>query len=244
MLKYSTILALSLAAGAASAQDAGWTYKASLYGWLPSMTTSVDTKFGTVDIDQSSSDVLENLDMAFMGTFSAQNGAWGFVGDLLYANLSDTNPTPHGIAFDSTSMDLKLTAISGYALYRLTNGSQTQFDVGVGFRNFDMGIDASAQGGSHADVAQSIDQNWTDPLIAARLMVPFNDDWFLSGFADWGGTSSSDQTYQVYTGIGYNFNEAWSAQLGYRYMDISHAVKGNDVSIGLSGALVGVTYSF
>lgn len=244
MLKSTTILAVSLAAGAASAQDAGWTYKASLYAWLPAMTTSVETDFGTIEGGQGGSDVLSMLDMAFMGTFSAQNGAWGLVADVLYANLSESKPSPHGLAFDNAIVDLALTAVSGYALYRIPGDSPVQFDAGLGFRSFDIGLDVTAQTSGLPDQTQNLGQSWIDPLIAVRLMVPFNDDWFLSGFADFGGTSSTDQTYQVYAGVGYNFNAAWSTQLGYRYMSIGQDVNGHAVNIGLSGALLGVTYSF
>ena len=81
-------------------------------------------------------------------------------------------------------------------------------------------------------------------MIAARLSVPFNEDWFAMGFADWGGTGSGDETGQVYGGVGYAFDDAWSMQLGYRYMTISKELDDRDVSFDLSGPVLAVTYSF
>lgn len=230
-----------LSAGAASAQD--WQYKATLYGWIPAMTTTVDTRFGPIEVNQSQSDVLSALDMAFMGTFAAQNGKYGFVADLLYADLSGNSTTP-GPLFDSANLGVTLTALSGYALYRLADDPQLQFDAGVGFRSFDVSVAATVSGGSLGNQEQSMGNSWTDPLIAARLMVPLDEKWFVNGFADFGGTGSDDQTYQIYAGLGYNFSEAWSGQIGYRNMSLTNTLDGRATTIDLSGMLLAVSYNF
>lgn len=243
MLKSITALSALLAAGSASAQDSEWAYKATIYGWLPAMTTSVETQFGTIESEASGSDVLENLDMAFMGTFAAQRGRLGLTGDLLYTDLSSSQDTPFALYGDAT-VDLKMTAFSGYALYRVTNSPALNLDLGAGFRSFDMSVDASVSAGFAPAASEGIDGNWTDPLIAARLTIPINEDWFVAGFADWGGSGSSSETYQVYTGVGYDFNETWSTQLGYRYMGINKELRGRDVDIALSGFLLAFSYNF
>lgn len=247
MLKPLIAMSAILCAGAAAAQEADWTYKATLYGWFPGMTASVDTKFGTVESEASGSDVLSALDMAFMGSFSAQHGKWGFLGDLLYTDLSQGKEKPLPF-FGDLSLRVKLTALSAYALYRVASDPQVQLDFGVGLRNFNIGVEASAAAGTGVlgkpAASASIDGNWTDPLIAMRVVAPINDDWFVMGFADFGGTGSDSQTYQIYGGIGYQFAENWSTQLGYRYMSISHPLNGSDLDLGLSGATLAVSYSF
>jgi opacity protein-like surface antigen len=244
MFKSLTVLSALLLATSASAQDSGWTYRATLYGWVPSMSTTVDTRFGTIEgSGGSGGDVLSALDMAFMGTFSAQNGPLGFVGDLLYANLSNSQETPFALYGDA-SVDVKLGALSGYALYRVSGASPVLFDVGAGFRTFSLSVTADLSAGLLPADSESYDVKWTDPLLAARVEVPLNEKWFLNGFADFGGTGQNQQTYQVYGGVGYNFNEAWSTQLGYRYMSLSHPVSEGAVTIGLSGVLAAVSFNF
>lgn len=173
------------------------------------MSTSVETAFGTVEIDVSGSDVLSNVDMAFMGTFAAQNGRWGFVGDLLYSNLSSTQDTPFPL-FGQGTVDMKVTALSGYALYRVSNSLKVLFDLGAGFRHFDANIDVSLSAGINPAASETISGNWTDPLVAARVAVPLNEDWFLVGFADWGDSCSGSETWQLYGGVGYAFDAKWS----------------------------------
>jgi opacity protein-like surface antigen len=243
MTKIATVLLALLTAGQASAQEADWAYKATLYGWLPALSTTLDTDLGSFESSSSGSDVLSNLDMVFMGSLAAQRGRWGFVGDLLYVDLSNTEDTPFALYGDAT-VGVKTTAFSGYALYRVTSDPQLQFDVGAGFRSFDVEVDLALSKGLAAATSRSVDDSWTDPLLAARLYAPIADDWFVTGFADFGGTGSGDSTWQVYAGIGYAFDSRWSGQLGYRYMDISKDIDGRDLSIDLGGPLLAVTYSF
>jgi hypothetical protein len=236
-------LALIFVAQSATAQEADWRYKATFYGWFPGLSASVDTRFGTVDADVSAADALENLDMAFMATFGAQNGRWGFAADLLYTDISATQPTPFALYGDAT-VKQTLTALSGYVLYRVTQDPAFVFDVGAGFRTFNLDIDVSLSEGVAKAASESISRSWTDPVIAARMNVPINEKWFVEGFADYGGTGSGDETWQIYAGVGYRISEDWSTQLGYRTMNISKEVDTRDVSADMSGALIAFTYSF
>lgn len=56
-------------------------------------------------------------------------------------------------------------------------------------------------------------------------MVPLDERWFLTGFADFGGSGADNQTWQAYGGLGYNFNDAWSMQVGWRHMDLTHRLR-------------------
>jgi hypothetical protein len=236
-------LALIFVAQSATAQEADWRYKATFYGWFPGLAASVDTRFGTVDADVSAADALENLDMAFMGTFGAQNGRWGFAADLLYTDISATQPTPFALYGDAT-VKQTLTALSGYVLYRVTQDPAFVLDLGGGFRTFDLDIDVSLSDGLAKAASDSISRSWTDPVIAARMNVPVNEKWFIEGFADWGGTGSGDETWQIYGGVGYRISEDWSTQVGYRTMNISKDVDDREVSADMSGALIAFSYSF
>ena len=246
MRKISAIVGLLLLTlGPAAAQD--WTYEATLYGWLPAMDVSVDTRFGEVESSGSSSDALSALDMAFMGAFQARRGKWGLAADLLYTDLSNSQDTKFGLAFKDTEVDLKMTALSAYALYRVHETEAVAIDVGGGFRAFGMKIDTSLNAASPdvSDRDLSVDTSWVDPLLAARVIAPFGDKWFGTAYADAGGYITQDSsTWQVVGTVGYRFSERWSAQFGYRYMNIEKESNDKDVSVDLYGPLVGVSVSF
>lgn len=244
MKAFAVGAALVFGAQGAAAQDGAWTYSATLYGWLPGMTTSIETDAGTIESESSASDALSNLDMVFMGTFAAQHDRWGFVGDLLYLDLSNEKPTPLGLLYGEASVGVRTTALSGYALYRVTTDPSISFDIGAGFRAFDVDVDLALSPGAAAGFSQSVGSSWVDPLIAARVAVPLNAQWTLTGFADWGGTGGGDETWQVFGSAKYAFSEKWSTQVGYRYMEISKEIDGRETSIDLGGPLIAFSYNF
>lgn len=243
MKPYAIAASLMLVASSAAAQDGSWTYGATLYGWLPGMTTTIETDFGTIESETSGSDALSNLDMVFMGTFQAQKDRWGLVGDLLYLDLSNSKDTPLGL-FGEASANVTTTAVSGYALYRVTTDPAIAFDIGAGFRAFDLDLDLALTLGTAPGLSQSIGGSWVDPLIAARVAVPLNEEWSLTGFADWGGSGGDDQTWQLFGSVKYAFSDKWSTQVGYRYMEISKELDGRDVSVDLGGPVIAVGFKF
>ena len=138
------------------------------------------------------------LEHGVHGHLSAQNGPWALSTDLLYVDLSNTKVTPLPLYGDGT-LGIKLGALSGYALHRVTQASPAQIDIGAGFRRFDLSASASLDAGPVLTAASAeVNGAWTDVLVAAKVTIPLNDKWFLLGMADLGGTGDADdQTYQA-----------------------------------------------
>jgi hypothetical protein len=68
------------------------------------------------------------------------------------------------------------------------------------------------------------DKNWLDPIIGIRAQWDLNERWFLAGKCDIGGFGvGSDFTWTAQGTVGYQFTEAVSAELGYRYMDTDYS---------------------
>lgn len=244
-MKAPLAILVMMLAGPAAAQAPQWTFAGSVYGWLPGMDVSLDTPYGSVESSASGSDALSDLDMAFMGTFEARHGKWSIIGDLLYTDLSTSEDTPFGLAFSSVEVKVKMAALSGYVAYRVVENERVALDLAGGFRSFGLDIDTKLRSGALNEESASVSDNWIDPLIAARVIVPFNDKWYGTAFADAGGfLNDSSETWQAFASVGYRFNERWSTQLGYRYMSIEKEIDGNATTVDLYGPLIGVTARF
>lgn len=239
----AALIALALPA---SAQDNDWTYTATIYAWVPDLGGTVGTPFGDVEFEGGGSDIISTLDMAFMGTFEARNGRWGILGDAMYADLSDSEPAPFGALHSSADMSVKLGVLSGYGLYRVVENTNVKVDLAAGLRYYAMDIDVDLSAGTlPASNVISASESWVDPLVGMRASYKFSDNWSLSGAADIGGFGiGSDLTWQAIATIDYNFNQKWSARLGYRYLEIDKPVNGIDVELRLSGPIIGATYHF
>ncbi len=221
-----------------------WEKVITLYGWLPGLDTSIATAFGDFESSPSGSDVLSNLDMAFMGTFETNNGTWGFVTDIIYVDLSDTKNTPFGRLFADGTVDVTTWAVSGYVTYRFAESASAKYEVAAGFRYFDLDTQVTLNAGTLPARSRSLSDSWFDPVIGVRGSWKLSDKWSANAFADYGGFSNSSETWQVVGTFNYSFNENLSARIGYRYMDISKTIAGSDVDIALSGPVIGLAYRF
>lgn len=118
--------------GTATAQE--WRYSVTVYGWLTSLTARLGTPLGTVEVDQSLSDILDQLDFAAFASFEARQGRWGLIADLAHADLSQTAAPLPGAPFGGVRVDTRVTALWGYAAYRLVEAGTAGLDIAGGLR--------------------------------------------------------------------------------------------------------------
>ncbi|MEH6836795.1 MULTISPECIES: porin family protein [Falsihalocynthiibacter] len=233
------LVALLASSSTAMAQESDWNYGATIYLFAPETTVSMGDVEGSLDF----SDALENLDMAFMGAFEANNGSWGVLADYMLTDLTFSQSTP-GPAFSGLSTSLKTQILNGYVTYRAYQTPTVNFDVAAGFRWFDTKTKMTLSAGTAPGRSTSVNDNWTDPVIGARVNFQMSDKWTGMAFADYGGFSSDSTTWQVLLTADYQFNENWVGRLGYRKISVDHKINGSDFKYEQSGPLLGVTYKF
>jgi hypothetical protein len=239
-------MAAMTAPGAASA--AQWDYTATLYGWFPGVSSTVETPAGTVEAEVSFDEILQDLDVAFFGALEARKGRLSLVGDLQYIDLGVEAEPPPNPLFSAAEVDSKLVLFGASALYALVDEPNLRFDAGFGVRLVDASIDTHLKGRRPAPNASfTREGGWTDAVIAARITRQFNDRWYAAAYADVGGFGigdSSDLTWQAFAGGGYRLNETWSAVGGYRHLTIERTFGAFDVKADVGGPFLGFQAKF
>lgn len=90
-----------------------------------------------------------------------------------------------------------------------------------------------------------LDASWVDPIVGARARATFTDAWFATAVVDYGGFGGqSDTSWQAIGTLGYQFNERWSVQGGWRHLAVEKEIGGIDTKFGLDGPILGVTLRF
>ena len=74
--------------------------------------------------------------------------------------------------------------------------------------------------------------------------LPIGSGFFANAYGDVGGGPNGDLTWQLYGGVGYNFNQSVAAYVGYRYLAINHDVNGFGFDITQEGPLIGLGIRF
>ncbi|HAH10730.1 MAG TPA: hypothetical protein DCL54_03525 [Alphaproteobacteria bacterium] len=238
---------MAVAASGSASAESDWHYTATLYGWFPGVSTTVETPMGVVESEASFDEILETLDLALFGAFEARNGRFSLIADLQFIDVGAEAEPPSGM-FSEAEVDSQLVVFSAYATYALVDTPDLRFDVGAGLRYIDATIDTHLVGVAPTPNASfSRNGGWADALIAARISKQFDERWYGVAYADVGGFGigdSSDLTWQAFVGAGYRFNETWSAVGGYRHLSVERTFGNFDVTADVSGPFLGFQAAF
>lgn len=233
----ATIVAMS--ASPVIAQEGGWEFEASIYLFTSETNVTVGNLEGTL----SFKDALDNLDFAYMGAFGARKGRLSFLADYMLTDLSFGNDTS-GSASSGLNTNLKTQIFSGYAAYSVYQDPTVNVDLAAGFRWFDTSTTLTLLPGTAPGGSVNSDASWVDPVIGFRTQFQFSEKWSGTVFADYGGFSSGDETWQILLTANYKINDRWSARFGYRQLSVDHDIDGSNFSFDQSGPIFGASYRF
>lgn len=243
-------LSFSLAQAAddpASAEN--WQFGGEIYLWGAGI--GGETSAGD-DIDISFSDLLKNLDMAFMGSLAARKGKWTLFTDVIYLNVSDDKSrTTTADLIDrpvtaKLDVGLKAWVVTAAGAYAVHESDRTRLDVLAGGRYLWVKPDLEFRieevgpfGPWRQRVAES--EDFLDAIVGVRGKTELSDKWYLTYYGDI-GTGDSDLTWQLLAGFNYRFSKV-DATFGYRYMKWKFDDFTLD-NLNLSGPYAGVKFDF
>jgi hypothetical protein len=88
-------------------------------------------------------------------------------------------------------------------------------------------------------------KGWIDPIIGFRARYNLTDQIYLVSKGDIGGFGvGSDLSWQAYGAFGYQLNNQWSTELGYRYLSVDYSQGGFVYDSNMSGLFLGLKYTF
>ena len=156
---------------------------APMYLWAASIDGNMTVKGIKVDVEESFSDIVSDLDGALMFHFEGiYQQQWGFFADLMYIRL---NPDDESTPIGDISIDYEQTLAELGGFYRYTAGAYAIDGLG-GLRysslKGELGLPSPLP-----DVDQRKD--WIDPFLGARWIWNFSDKWGLRLRGDMGGFS-------------------------------------------------------
>lgn len=228
-------LAATLVFIAPPARGDDWKYDLYIYGLGSSMTGTAG--IGPVEgaVDVSFSDLLENLELAFMGAFRAKKDKWAVMTDVIFAGL--------GAGGERANIDVDQLILEVDFAYQLTD----TLEVFFGARYFDLDLDVALLG--PLGLAAGGGEDWIDPLVGLRVQAPAGEKWIVVGRLDVGGFGvGSEFTWNTALHFGRRLGEKSTLTLGYRYLDVDYDDgEGLDrfkYDVVTSGPQIGIVFHF
>jgi hypothetical protein len=249
--------------GAAWAQAApadNWQFRATLYGYFPSISGSTAFPSDGTSVDVSADQIISNLKFTFMGSFEAQKGPAGVFTDLIYLNVGGSRSgtrdltiggvqLPVGITADA-SLDIKAWLWTVAGKYQMLSvPGQATLDVIAGARlislnerlawTFSGNVGPFVGPGRQGADEQSLN-NWDGIVGVKGRLLGGDRAWFIPYYLDV-GAGASEFTGQGILGVGYAFG--WGDVVGaWRYVHYDFKSGKAIESLVLSGPGVGFVF--
>lgn len=246
-LVFTLLLAQPVLAEGAATDD--WDLSASLYFWGPDIKG--ETGGDTVDITLR--DILDTLDMTYMGTFGADKGKLSFLADVIYFDLSEgQNATLFQdplITLGLTDIELQAWIVTPMAAYEVLQTDRLHLDLMVGARYLwlEADLDLAEQTiAGNRNFSRSFSNNAWYGIVGTRGKYDLNDKWYMPFHFDV-GTGDTDLTWQAFVGVEYRTGN-WNIGGGWRYLDFdfddSDPFGQVFESLTINGPIIGARYDF
>lgn len=199
-----------------------FTFTTSAYLWATGLEGRLRTlpPFPAANVNIGFDQVMKNFDGGLMGTAEMRYGRYIGFFDFMASKISPgkaINPAGYPGSVKTVSGSFTGMAAAGY---RWVDDPRYAVDGFAGIRGFAMRNSLKVQ---VVPVALKLtnSEQWIDAVVGGRLKVNFAPSWHsvLMGFV---GTGGSRYMWDVYGGIGYDFNKSWSAFAGYRAMKVDY----------------------
>ena len=216
-----------------------WKNELIIYGWFPSITANTPLPGSGESIDAK--DIIDNLNMAFIGAYTGRNDTWSVFGDVMYMDIGDSksHTFPRG-SVARVSVDMKALLVNAGVGYNLVDTGDGILDVIGGVRYMDLEVDVRTDLLVSRNISASKD--FTDFFIGVRGNKNINENWYIPYQADI-GTGDTELSWQLFAGVGYRYD--WGdIKLGYRYLEFDMEDDAIVDDLTLSGAVLGVSIKF
>ena len=233
---------------AAEGQSGGdkWEFHVIPYIWMAGISGDVTSKGRRASVDESFSDILDNLDFGGFLHLEAAKGKWALFGDGTYVKLSVDRTL---IYVGSEQVQVELGGAYRFAQLPLgkEGGRLVSFEALAGGRyNY---VKSEVEILSLLKSTES--QDWVDPIVGIRLMAGLTEKLSLRVRGDIGGFgigSSSDFAWNVVAVLGYRISRGISIGAGYRILDVDYdkgsGLRRFEYDVTTSGPVLGLAFHF
>ena len=223
------------------AQEEEWEYTIAPYLFALNIEGETATLPGAdpAELEVDFDELLEDLDGALMGQFEARKGKFAIVSDIFFSRISSEGETP-GALFGENSYEQDLFYLNLSASYRVLEGNKGNLDLmaGVRYSHLDNTLELDAG----LAPAQKLEdkEDWFDPFFTVKGNLLLADKLYLISWAGFAVGGDSDETIDLFAGLGYNFSETMSFVTGYRHMSIDYEKDGYLWDVEMTGMLFGL----
>jgi hypothetical protein len=219
-----------------------WRFNVTPYLWLSEINGRVGIGPVAASVSLSAGDVLDMLKFGAMASAEARYGPWLVGADGIYALLGAG--TVFGFRGDTGSLSLNQsqTMIQPMGGYTFGDGNWA-IDILGSMRIWKLSATLDVNSNTRPPDSHSAARTWVDATPGFRFRwKPLEDVRFVF-YAD-GGLGGSQNTWQIYSSLGYDVWKGLSLGLAYRTLAIDYDRNNFLFDTNMQGVLFGLAYRF
>lgn len=216
----------------AGGADGTWEVSAKPYLWAAGLEGQVGIDNAGAPVEAEFGDLLGSLDFgAMLGVEAGRVGSpWAWSLDTVFIDLGKDSSRADA---DIKQAIVELDVIYGPASWR-------GLELLAGVRYFGISTDLEV-----GPAEASSDEEWVEPLVGARGVVPLAPQLSLGLRGDVCGFGlGSELTYQLAAVLRYTLSAHADLGVGYRHLDIDYDHGGFEYDVATSGPVLGLDWSF
>ncbi len=240
----------------ATTEASPWTFRLAMYGWMQSLDGTIGVRGIESSIDVPFKDILKELNFGLMTTAELRYQRWGFMADMVYADLRGSADTPFDVFFSKVDYEQKQFLGNFVLSYRFVDNPRFAFEGYAGARVNYLDSEITLIGNRLplppglppfivANRAFGGSKTWVDPIIGGRFQTTISGPVFFRAGGDIGGFGvSSEFTWQAFGVIGVNVARNFSIGFGYRGLGTNYSDGGFKYDVIAHGPLIGSEFRF
>lgn len=226
-----------------------WKHEFTPYVWMSDIKTTAGgaNASATSDMDFFD-DILPIVDAGWMHMYEARQDKLSFMNEVVYMKLSEgiSDGGPLGFVSASVKGVYEQGLVDLFGAYTPNNGNTTFFG-GLRYIFLDIDVDASVSVipvGAVVNASGQRDEEWIDPVVGIRQIIPFSDKLVGSIKVDVGGGLDSEFSSVSTMGVKYAMADNINLMAAYRYARIDKDDSELLFDQTSKGFLVGVGFEF
>ena len=188
--------------------------------------------------------ILDALEGFYMGAGEIRYDKFGFFYDVYYIDLQNSASVSKGSLGFGVDAGLSLLLATMTGTYRVYEDETAHIDALAGLRIWDVEVTANLI--TEGDTNKLGDgDTWVDPLIGIKGGADISDNVYFKGWAMVGGFGvGSDFMWDVFGGIGYEFNDQISSFAGFRAGGTDYKKGSFKWDVTMYGPMIGLEVKF
>lgn len=224
----------------------GWSFGFAPYVWAAGMKGDLATlpPAPAAEVDATFSDILDTVDIAFMGIGEVRYGRFALVADIIYTDLEDSASTP-GAFFSGADLESKTFIGTFQGSYRVIAEERGNLDLLAGARVWNASTELDLDAGLLAARKLDESETWVDPIVGAQGRLNLGEGFYVTAMGNIGGFgAASDLTWDLFGGLGYQAFDWFAPVIGYRYLSVDYEKGGFLFDVDMYGPVIGGVIRF